>query len=133
VATVTKTDIRTPADLNSVTSDCDQVFIDLSSARSMRLLCVLPNVPRLRAHVVRATPARGCALTQPRPVVTSSVRHVCPSTATSVHPSASNENGMDSFIHPVPKVLVGKVTNRGGRPLHSELEKGSNGHSKVAC
>jgi hypothetical protein len=32
---VTKTDVRTPSDLNSVTSDCDQVFIDLSSARSM--------------------------------------------------------------------------------------------------
>jgi hypothetical protein len=53
----TKTDIRTPADLNSVTSDCDQVFVDLSSARSMRLLCILPNGPRLRAHVVRATGA----------------------------------------------------------------------------
>jgi hypothetical protein len=44
---VTKTDTRTPADLNRVTFDCDQVFIDLSSARSMRLLCILPNGPRL--------------------------------------------------------------------------------------
>jgi hypothetical protein len=48
VIIVTETDMRTPADLNSVTSDCDQVFIDLSSARSTRLLCLLPNGPRLR-------------------------------------------------------------------------------------
>jgi hypothetical protein len=61
----TKTVERTPADSNSVTSDCDQVFIDLSSTRSMRLLRILPNGPRLRAHVARATSACRNLVTQP--------------------------------------------------------------------
>jgi hypothetical protein len=56
---VTQTDIRTPADLNSVTSDCGQVLIDLSSARSMRLLCILPNGPRLLTR--SRSRGRGCS------------------------------------------------------------------------
>jgi hypothetical protein len=63
---VTKTDMRTPEDLNSVTSDCDQVFMDLSSARSMCLLCILPNGPRLRAHDVCATSVCRNLMTQPQ-------------------------------------------------------------------